>query len=63
MKQLTVKELREALKKMPDDALVYLGDDDELNGIHGAWYVEKQTREQINNLSYGNFNEKGILIS
>lgn len=47
--QCTVKDLRRLLKqidelplseKEKDQIQVYLGDDDELNGIHTGWYAE-----------------------
>ena len=44
MTQLTLKDLAEFIQlckenNVPLDTPVYLGDDDELNGIHCAWYV------------------------
>lgn len=50
---------------------IYIGDDDELNGIHTAWYVEKVDEEDskytidLINMNRGNvkFNSKAILIS
>lgn len=47
--QCTVKDLRRLLKqidelplseKEKDQIQIYLGDDDELNGIHTGWYAE-----------------------
>lgn len=46
---LKVKELRRLLKQIDqlpiskkerDELQIYIGDDDELNGIHTAWYAE-----------------------
>lgn len=50
---------------------IYIGDDDELNGIHTAWCVEKVDEEdskytiELINMNRGNvkFNSKAILIS
>lgn len=54
---------------------VYLGDDDELNGIHCAWYCEEVSNDENDETSQatiemvnaraGNipFNDKAILIS
>lgn len=42
MKQLTVKDLREAIKGLPSDTRVFLGDDEELNGVHQAWYAQTE---------------------
>ena len=50
---------------------IYIGDDDELNGIHTAWYVEKVAEGEsksiieLINENRGNvdFNSKAILIS
>lgn len=47
--QLTVKDLRQLLKQVDELPLsdkeknaiqIYLGDDDELNGIHTGWFTE-----------------------
>lgn len=81
IEQLTVKELyirleqvrkelgltSEEFEKLP----IYLGNDDELNGIHGAWYCESVDSENdkdivaMINESGGNneLDGKGILIS
>jgi len=48
MDQLTVKKLRaflNCLHKEYDSARVYLGDDDELNGIHSCWSVHIISKE------------------
>lgn len=63
MKQLTVKVLKERLASMPDNAVVYLGDDEELNGVHGAYFVQTEPRKVINSISYGTYNKGGVLIS
>lgn len=51
--QLTFKNLVEFVdknrNKIPLDTKVYLGDDDELNGIHCAWYIENDTASDIHN--------------
>ena len=83
IEQLTVKELytrleqvrkeldltAEEFEKLP----IYLGDDDEMNGIHCAWYCEgvdseneddEDVVDMINECSSNNeLNGKGILIS
>lgn len=49
MKQLTLGQILDYVKKLQDEGMtlkeikelpVYIGDDDELNGIHCGWYVE-----------------------
>lgn len=40
MNQLTVKQLKEALANVNSDAKIYLGDDEELNGIHEAYFAQ-----------------------
>ena len=79
--QLTMQSIFEVALKLEEQGLdlsklrVYLGDDDELNGIHNAWYcelVENNGEEENNciveliNENIGNNveeNEKFILIS
>lgn len=48
MKQLTVGDILAVIRELKDNGMslkeigslpVYLGDDDELNGIHCAWYT------------------------
>lgn len=63
MKQLTVKTLKKYLNDMPENALVYLGDDEELNGVHGAYFIQKENREFINSISYGTYDKGGVIIS
>ena len=41
MKQLKVKDLIKYLEEMPPNSIVYLGDDEELNGLHEAYFVQK----------------------
>ena len=41
MKQLTVGALKTLLENVPDNLLVCIGDDDELNGIHGAYFAQR----------------------
>lgn len=82
MSQLTLGDIIDSIKKMQDSGYtkeevrkmpVYLGDDDELNGIHCAWYCQpidandendKDFTDLING-SYGNnkLTGKGYLIS
>lgn len=51
--QLTFKNLVEFVdknrNKIPMDTRVFIGDDDELNGIHCAWYIENDTARDIQN--------------
>ena len=79
--QLTMQNILEVALKLEEQGLdlsklrVYLGDDDELNGVHNAWYcelVENNGEEENNfivdliNENIGNNvkkNEKFILIS
>lgn len=79
--QLTMQNILEVALKLKKQGLdlsklrVYLGDDDELNGVHNAWYcelVENNGEEENNcivdliNENIGNNveeNEKFILIS
>lgn len=79
MKQLTLKDIYlfaqkliekgEDLSKYP----VYLGDDDELNGIHNGWYIDTLDAQSEDGRSFielieedrgtTNLKDKGILIS
>ena len=79
--QLTMQNILEVALKLEEQGLdlsklrVYLGDDDELNGVHNAWYcelIENNGEEENNcivdliNENIGNNveeNEKFILIS
>ena len=78
MGQLTLDKIFEVcmeLKRKGEDLSqyqVYLGDDDELNGIHTGWYVnvlstEKDDEDFIGLINEDRHNEefrgKGILIS
>lgn len=45
MNQLTVGALKTLLKDIPDDLLVYIGDDEELNGMHGAYFAQRLDEE------------------
>ena len=85
MKQVTIKNILDIIEELKDQGLtlseikkfpVYIGNDDELNGIHTAWYVNildsKDRADEDNaymvdmiNESYGNakLNGKAILIS
>lgn len=63
MKQLTVKDLKAFLKDLPDDTLVYLGDDDELNGIHCGWCIDTVDLTQADNEPFSPCNmikERGV---
>ena len=63
MKQLKVKDLIECLEEMPPNSIVYLGDDEELNGLHEAYFVQKVNGEFVNSVSYGSLDKAGVLIS
>lgn len=81
MKQLTMKDILNLALELQNKGVnlsklkVYLGDDDELNGVHNAWYCEmiENNGDEENNLfvdlineNIGNYveeNEKFILIS
>ena len=82
MKQLTVGNILAVVSNLKDDGMslkdiaelpIYIGNDDELNGIHCAWYAQPIDEnneddayvvDMINERS-GNFKVKGkaILIS
>ena len=79
--QLTMQSILEVALKLEEQGLdlskirVFLGNDDELNGVHNAWFcelVENDGEEENNcivdliNENIGNYvkeNEKFILIS
>ena len=79
MKQLTMQDIYEFSLKLKKKGLdlsklpVYLGDDDELNGIHNGWYCElidkkddkfEYYMELINeNCGTTELEDKGVLIS
>lgn len=63
MKQLKVKDLKMILETMPDNAVVYLGDDEELNGLHGAYFCQKVSKGMVMDTSYGRYEKSGVLIS
>ena len=85
MKQVTVENILNIIEELKSQGLklseikkfpIYIGNDDELNGIHTAWYVNildsKDRADEDNaymvymiNESYGNakLNGKAILIS
>lgn len=64
MKQLTVGALSALIKHLPDDMVVYLGDDEELNGVHQAFFVQTVKKNELNDMGCGNdYNKGGLLIS
>lgn len=80
MKQLKIKDLEKLIEKLkikyPEDYKeipVYLGEDDELNGIHTGWYCQEINEKneedkefiELINEDYSNieFKEKAVLIS
>lgn len=44
---LTVKEIREAIKGLPGNTTVIIGNDDELNGVHNAWFIQTEAVSRI----------------
>ena len=82
MKQLTIKDILDKILFLQKydckdmtieeflDIPVYLGDDDELNGVHCGWYIEtideNDKEDYIPEMIKDNdlpFSGKGILIS
>lgn len=80
MKQLKIKDLERLIKKLKEkypldyqEIPIYLGDDEELNGIHTGWYCEvinekEEDCEDIIEMIKDNYNNviftgKAILIS
>ena len=63
--QLTMQSILEVALKLEKQGLdlskirVYLGDDDELNGVHNAWFCElvENDGEEDNDFSVGLINE------
>lgn len=69
MNQLTVGALREAIKGLPASTVIYLGDDEELNGIHEAFFAQEITDDDVSTYSDGSLtandkpNVKRLMIS
>lgn len=69
MNQLTVKVLKGLIAHLPDDMVIYIGDDEELNGIHQAFFVQTITDDEVDTYSQGSLtaedipNVKRLLIS
>ena len=63
MKQLTVKEIKTAIKDLPDNTIVYIGDDEELNGLHEAYYIQNCSAKEMKLFSQNSINKAGVLIS
>lgn len=63
MNQLTVKKLKEILSEMKDTDVIYLGDDEELNGLHSAYFCQKMSGNEISSITYGTIRKGGVLIS
>ncbi len=53
MKQLTVEMLWEVIKDLPPSTVIYLGDDEELNGIHPAFFAQEIADEEVDTYSQG----------
>lgn len=47
MSVLTVGELRQAIKGLPKNTVVIIGDDDELNGVHNAWNAQVENTSSV----------------
>lgn len=56
MEQLTFKDLKEFVVNnhgdIPDDTLIYLGNDDEMNGAHCGWYIETINLAKVEDREY-----------
>ena len=63
MNQLTVKALKQILSGMKDDDVIYLGDDEELNGVHEAFFCQEMSGNELSSISYGSITKGGVLIS
>ena len=63
MKQITVGRLRTLLKEYNSTDIVYLGDDEELNGLHGAYFVQEINGKEATEISWGSITKGGVLIS
>ena len=82
MKQLTLKAVMEVISELKAagysakeiaDMPIYIGDDDELNGIHTAWYAQVIDKDNENDADFVELinedccniaiNGKAILIS
>lgn len=64
MKQLTVGALSALMEHLPDDMVVYLGNDEELNGTHEAYFVQTVEKDELNEMGYGSdYDKGGLLIS
>lgn len=63
MKQLTVKKLRTLLEEYDDTDIIYLGDDEELNGMHGAYFIQGINDKEAGEISWGSLKKGGVLIS
>ena len=60
MKQLTLGEILKFAKELKEQGLtdkeikslpIYLGDDDELNGVHCGWYVDIVDTDNIDDMN------------
>ena len=63
MEVLTVGTLKKIIKDMPDNLKIYLGDDEELNGIHQAYFCQEIDANEASSYSYGSYTNKGVMIS
>lgn len=63
MEVLTVGTLKKILKDMPDDLVIYLGDDEELNGIHEAYFAQEISKDEAEGFSHGSYEINGFMIS
>lgn len=51
---LTVAQLRQVLRGLPGDTIVIIGNDDECNGVHNAWYAQV---EEVKNIKLSRNNQ------
>lgn len=52
---LTVAQLREVMKGLEGDTVVIIGDDDELNGVHNAWYAQVEELKNVKLSRHGQY--------
>ena len=63
MEKLTVGKLKQILATVPDNQIVYLGDDEELNGIHLAFFAQEMSERDMKEFSQDQFKGTGFLIN
>lgn len=64
MEKMTVGRLKQLLDKVPNNLVVYIGNDEELNGVHPAFFAQKVTDQDLENLRWCEFQDgKCFMIS